>query len=83
MIQIEDERFPELLRRVVDLPLHYAEALLFVVETGGAVDVRRIAKHCGVHRADATEHMRYLAMQGLAEKDGRKWRFSFRGAREI
>lgn len=83
MMQIEDSRFPELLRRVSDLPLHYVEALLFVAKDGGAVDVRRIAKHCGIHRADATEHMRYLAMHGLAEKDGQKWRFAYRGARRV
>jgi Mn-dependent DtxR family transcriptional regulator len=78
---IPDEDFALLLERVVDLHLCYAEALLYVAQDGGAVDVRRIAKHCGVCRAEATAYMRHLAMQGLAKKDGQKWRFAFRGAR--
>ena len=81
MWTIPDDDFVLLLERVAYLPLHYAEALLFVVEDGSAVDVRRIAKHCGVCRAEATAYIRCLAMQGLVEKDGQKWRFAFRGAR--
>lgn len=83
MIQVEDARFPELLRRVAALTPAQAKALGMLATDGGAVDVRRIARHMGCTRIECTSIMRYLAMQGLAEHDANKWRFAYRGARRV
>lgn len=83
VIQVEDARFPELLRRVAALTPAQAKALRMLATDGGAVDVRRIARHCGVTRTVCTDAMRGLAMQGLVSYDAGKWRFAFRGARRV
>lgn len=83
MIQIEDARFPELLRRVAALTPAQVEALGMLATDGGAVDIRRIARHTGCLRAECTNHMRGLQLAGLAQKDGNRWRFAYRGAQRI
>lgn len=82
MMQIEDARFPELLRRVATLTPKQVEALEMLA-TDGAVDVRRIARVLGVCRAECTNIMRGLLIAGLASYDAGRWRFAFRGARKI
>lgn len=79
MMQVEDARFPELLRRVATLTPQQVEAL-GMLATDGEVDVRRIARRLGVCRAVCTGIMRGLLMAGLASYDAGRWRFAFRGA---
>lgn len=82
MIQVEDARFPELLRRAATLTPQQVEAL-GMLATYGAVDVRRIARALGVCRAECTNILRGLLMAGLASYDAGRWRFAYRGARRV
>ena len=82
MMQIEDARFPELLRRAATLTPQQLEAL-GMLATDGAVDVRRIARALGVCRAECTAIMRGILMAGLASYDAGRWRFDFRGAQRV
>ena len=84
MWTITDEDFTLLLERVADTSrLHYRQpqALRLLLEDGGAVDVRRIARRLFCSRETATDTLRAMMHAGYVQKDGNKWRFAFRGAR--
>ena len=83
MWMIDDWQFPVLLERAAQLTPLQVQALQMLLEVRGAVDVRRIARRCGVTRTVCTDCMRGLATQGLAAYDAGRWRFAFRGARRV
>ena len=86
MWTIPDEDFTLLLERVADVSrLHYRQpqALRLLLEDGGAVSIRRIARRLICTQATATDTMRAMMHAGFVKNEGDKWRFAFRGARRI
>ena len=79
MIQIPDDDFYLLLDRVATVAKlcewQAIAALNYLAKDGGDVDVRRLERAIGESR----NALRQLAWHGLAEREGRKWRFKWRG----
>lgn len=83
MMQMPCADFTRLLDRVAQVTALTgkapAQALLFIAGERDWVDIRRLARAMGWTHARSMDALKALLRNGLAERDGRKWRFHWRG----
>ena len=84
MIQMPDADFTRLLDRVAQVTALSGkapvQALRFIAGERDWVDSRRLARAMEWTNSRCSEVLKVLLLNGLAERDGRKWRFHWKGA---